>query len=75
MTSRQKWITLLAAAVVMFFGFYLLDAITEKVERLCGDAECWPVSVETDLLAIYAVVATGGAAGALAWLFRVKNSK
>ena len=75
MTSGQKWITLLAAAVVMFFGFYLLDAITEKIEPLCGGEDCWPVSVETDLLAIYVVLATGGAAGALVWHFRAKNSK
>ncbi len=75
MTSRQKWITLLVAAGVMFLGFYLLDAITEKVESLCGDEECWPVSVETDLLAIYVVLATGGVAAAFARYFRIKNSR
>lgn len=75
MTSRQKWITLLAAAAVMFCGFYLLDDITEKIEPHCSEEECWPVSVETDLLAIYVVLATGGTAGALVWHFRAKKSK
>lgn len=75
MTSRQKWITLLAAAGMMFSGFYLLDAITEKAEDLCGEEECWPVSVETDLLAIYVVLASGGVAAAFARYFRIKNSK
>lgn len=75
MTPRQKWITLLVAAGVMFSGFYLLNAVTEKAEGLCGEEECWPVAVETDLLAIYVVLAAVGVSAIFVRYFRVKNSK
>jgi hypothetical protein len=70
----QKWIVALIGLGIFLLGLHLLDEINSTVDRLC-DSSCGAVNVQTDLLLFYVILATGGACGAAAWIFRAQNSK